>query len=119
MEIRKANTNDIDNIADLYVSNWRETYRGLVSDGYLDGMTHEYAVSKWKDHVCAPDKMILAAYEGGRFAGFAVCDPDMEIADCLFLASLHIAPEFRSKGIGSALIKECLKQAGGSLRGLC
>ena len=35
MIIRDAVYEDIDNIAKLYISNWKETYKGLLSEDYL------------------------------------------------------------------------------------
>ena len=42
MIIRDAVYDDIDNIAKLYISNWKETYKGLLSEDYLNGLTKEY-----------------------------------------------------------------------------
>ena len=39
MIIRDAVYDDIDNIAKLYISNWKETYKGLLSEDYLNGFS--------------------------------------------------------------------------------
>lgn len=35
--IRDANANDEAAIADLHVRSWRNAYRGIVDDAYMDG----------------------------------------------------------------------------------
>ncbi|MEI3045827.1 MAG: hypothetical protein V8T82_08835 [Romboutsia timonensis] len=51
MIIRDAVYDDIDNIAKLYISNWKETYKGLLSEDYLNSLTKEYAVEKWSKYL--------------------------------------------------------------------
>ena len=36
LEIRKASKEDIKGVSRVYVDSWRNTYRGLVPDDYLD-----------------------------------------------------------------------------------
>ena len=44
MIIRVAVKNDVENIAKLYISNWKETYKGLLSEDYLNSLTKELQV---------------------------------------------------------------------------
>ena len=109
--IRIAEDADIKKIADLYIHNWRETYRGLISDDYINGLTLDYAVAKWSEYIHSGDHMVLVAYEDGAFAGFAGCKPEREIENCLLLDSLHVFPCYRDRGLGSLLIQKCLEYA--------
>ena len=46
MEIRFAQPEDLQQIAQLYISNHKKTYRGLLADEYLEGLTLEYGLDK-------------------------------------------------------------------------
>ena len=87
MIIRDAVYDDIDNIAKLYISNWKETYKGLLSEDYLNSLTKEYAVEKWSE-----------------FLGFVASKKDDEEENYWYLDSLHITKNSRGKGIGTKLI---------------
>ena len=69
MIIRDAVYDDIDNIAKLYISNWKETYKGLLPEDYLNSLTKEYAVEKWNKYLKNKNH-IFVAYEGNEFLGF-------------------------------------------------
>lgn len=38
IEIRKAILNDIPQIVKLHIDSWNETYKGIISQDYLDNM---------------------------------------------------------------------------------
>lgn len=38
IKIRNANLNDINDIVQLIIDSWNETYRGIISQAYLDDM---------------------------------------------------------------------------------
>ena len=71
MIIRDAVYDDIDNIAKLYISNWKETYKGLLSEDYLNGLTKEYAVEKWSKYL-KNENHVFVAYEENEFLGRGV-----------------------------------------------
>lgn len=43
MDIRTALSFDLERIAEIYVKNHTETYRGLLSDDYFESLTLDYA----------------------------------------------------------------------------
>lgn len=63
MIIRDAVYDDIDNIAKLYISNWKETYKGLLSEDYLNSLTKEYAVEKWNKYLKNKNHILLLMKE--------------------------------------------------------
>lgn len=103
MVIRDAVDNDIDNIAKLYISNWKETYKGLLSEDYLDGLTQEYGVKKWLKYFKEGSR-IFVAYEENEFLGFVACKKDDDEEHYWYLDSLHVTKASRGKGIGTKLI---------------
>lgn len=46
--IRKASASDISGIVSLNIRSWNSTYRGLVTDSYIDKMTPETVAAKWE-----------------------------------------------------------------------
>ena len=51
MVIRDARHVDIEKIANLYISNWKNTYSGLLSQNFLDNMTIDYGIDKWSKYL--------------------------------------------------------------------
>ena len=47
MIIREAVSKEIEAIAELYVSNWKTTYSGLLPEEYLNHLTVPYGAEKW------------------------------------------------------------------------
>ena len=110
MIIRDAVYDDIDKIAKLYISNWKETYKGLLPEDYLNSLTKEYAVEKWNKYLKNKNH-IFVAYEGNEFLGFVASKKDDNEEGYWYLDSLHITKNSRGKGIGTKLIYKVGKYA--------
>ena len=105
MIIRQATVEDISLIAFLYVLNHKTTYKGLVSDDYLNNLTPEKAADRWKNYLSDERNRMWVACEEDKLLGFVSSMPDETSEKIWYLDSLHICPESRGKGIGTALIK--------------
>lgn len=104
MIIRKANDSDIESIANLYIGNWKTTYKGLLPDELLSSLKLRDGIQKWQEYLKKERHMIFVAYEDEKFFGFSACKDDDEIESCLYLDSLHVSEASRGKGIGTKLI---------------
>ena len=111
MDIRTATASDLEKIAELYVKNHTETYRGLLSDAYFERLTLDYAKEKWRTYLYSAGKKIWVAYREDEFLGFTAGMKDESLADVWYLDSLHITEKARGKGIGTAFIKTMMKYA--------
>ncbi|MCI8453059.1 MAG: GNAT family N-acetyltransferase [Lachnospiraceae bacterium] len=105
MDIRFADEKDLDQIANVYIKNHRSTYKGLLSDEYLCGLTFDYGRNKWEAYLRDESKKIWAAYEETLFLGFAAGMEDAELDRTWYLDSLHVTEDARGKGVGTALIR--------------
>lgn len=105
MRIRPAEDVDIAQIARLYVENWKETYKGILPQGYLDSLSVEEKMKSWDDYITEPRQGIFVACEGSLVLGFAAFKPYHRVDDCIYLDSLHVKKSRRGQGIGSALIE--------------
>ena len=105
MMIREANIEDIGNIAELYVSNWKATYKGMLPDEYLNHLDISYGIEKWTLFLKQSNNHIFVAYEDLTFLGFGACEPDIDLDKCLYLDSLHVCANARGKGVGTKLIQ--------------
>lgn len=104
MLIRFAEEKDLDSIARLYVHNHKTTYRGLLSEEYLNSLTVEGAKNKWKNYLAENNK-IWVAYETDIFLGFTAGKEDNELERTWYLDSLHVSENARGRGIGTQLIR--------------
>ena len=105
MVIRDAREQDIEEIAALHVANQKSTYRGLLSDEYLDRLSAADKAEQWRAYLRHDGNRLFVACDESVFLGFAACKTDAEIPGCLYLDSLHVSPEARGSGIGTSLIR--------------
>ena len=109
--LREVCALDIDNVAALWLSNWQSTYRGLLPDDFLNSLQFEDGCANWTKYISVPENRIYAAFDGDGFLGFAACEPDCELRDCLYLHSLHVAEQVRGRGVGTQLISRVWQRA--------
>jgi GNAT superfamily N-acetyltransferase len=119
LKLRDADQSDAWRIATLHAASWRNAYRGMLSDEYLDGDLLGERSRIWIERLTAPmpRQRVLLAEIGDQLAGFACAfgsdDPQLGT----LLDNLHVLPEFQRQGIGARLMSEiafwCDKQSPG------
>ncbi|MBK5251827.1 MAG: GNAT family N-acetyltransferase [Peptostreptococcaceae bacterium] len=105
MLIRPIKDSDVPAIADIYNENWKITYRNLLPDSFLNGMTHEHSRDKWLKYLhTISHGGFVALDEKNQVIGFSAYKPYTDLENCILLDSLHIKKSAQGKGIGKALV---------------
>ena len=113
MFFRIAYPNDAAAIAHLHAESWRNTYRGMMSDAYLDGDVFTERLKKWQARFDNPkdNQHIIVALQNDELAGFAcVYGADDEKWGSL-IDNLHVRPDLKGQGIGKQLIQKAMDWA--------
>jgi len=105
--VRAAAPADAAGIARVRIDAWRSTYRGMIPDAYLDGMTVEASEAHWRRILEAPPGRfsVFVAAEGGEVVGFAaglMLDPPKHDCDAE-LTAIYLRADRRRTGIGRRL----------------
>lgn len=106
---RDATPDDTAAIARIQVDTWRTTYRGVVPDAMLDGMSYERSEANWRTGLENPQSKTcikLACDENGDVFGFAAAGParpeshgfDGEIY------ALYVLQFAQQRGVGTGLV---------------
>ena len=103
--IRKAKENDIETISKIYVDSRRRTYKNILPNDYLNSLTYAQAEKKWTEYLENNNNVIFVHLDDtGTITSLAASKPYKHIKKCFYLDSLHVSPEFQSKGVGKSLI---------------
>jgi GNAT superfamily N-acetyltransferase len=101
--------NDADAIADLHTRSRQVAYRGLYGDAYLDHGLFSVSRATWRARFEDFDPtadLILAAMDGGDPVGLAYASFRLNPQVGLLIDNLHVAPERKGGGLGTALLAE-------------
>lgn len=108
VKTRTAAAADAAAIARLHAESWRVAYRGMLSDEYLDEDIFGERSALWQERFQSPaaNQYIVVAETGGSMTGFACAYGAEDKTWGSFLDNLHVAVEFKRRGIGAELIKQ-------------
>ncbi len=99
--IRKAEKEDVRQIAEILVEDWQKVYRGIMDDAFLDSMN---ADRRYEIEVRRYEKYMVAA-DGHEILGYAWLETTQdEPADCEVIA-LYVRYSKRGNGIGKLLMQ--------------
>ncbi len=103
--IRTAGAGDADAIAMLHTASWREVYRGILPDAYLDHEIVGDRLRYWTGALATPaGSFVLVACDGGVPSGFIAVARDGEPGYDAVIDSLHVAAAWRGTGLGRRLM---------------
>lgn len=108
MHIRPATPADAAAIAALHTDSWQRTYRGVLSDDYLDHQAAAERLAYWQARLREPaatQRVLLLEDETGALLGFAcvVLDEDPRWGN--YLNNLHVRHEQQGLGLGRRLMQ--------------
>ncbi len=120
--IRAACVDDADAVGEVHVRAWQSAYRGVMPDGYLDGLRSEDHAGRWRDHLLAPssDARLFVVGEDLRVVGFAAVgsalDSDLS-SEVGQLYAMNLDPGVWGRGLGRMLLDFATERLGTS--GFC
>jgi ribosomal protein S18 acetylase RimI-like enzyme len=112
--IRKATVADATAIAEAHVATWRETYRGLLPDSYLDNLTPAGREPQWHQILTLPDEqrcVLVVTGEAGVVVGFASGGPAQGSAGyAAEIYTLYLRRAYQGCGLGRNLFSALADQ---------
>jgi RimJ/RimL family protein N-acetyltransferase len=112
--VRPATIDDAEAIAGVHARSWQAAYRGIVADAFLDELSDEVWVERWRTLFTEPDRgaRTMVSVEDGEVTGFArvgpVRDPDPPGPEWEEVYAIYLDPASWGSGVGSALMAALL-----------
>jgi GNAT superfamily N-acetyltransferase len=103
-----ASSQDAESVARLQAQSWRNTYRGMLPDEFLDRHVVADRLECWTARFAsfAADRaLVLKAVSDGTLLGYVCVLLDEEPEWGARLDNLHVTPESKGTGVGYALFQ--------------
>ena len=106
--IRPATAEDARAIAQVRVDAWRATYKGMIPDAYLAGMSVDASAALWQRVLGAASKKasVFVAANGADVAGFAAGNllPEPKHGLDAELTAIYLRRDCQRRGLGRRLV---------------
>jgi GNAT superfamily N-acetyltransferase len=112
--VRRAVLGDESGIAEVQVSAWKITYRGLISQEVLEGLSVSAKVAMWRKVIDTASKaenrktVLVAVDADSKIVGFLAGGQSRDSSDIgsAELNAIYIDPAQQGAGIGTKLVKK-------------
>jgi ribosomal protein S18 acetylase RimI-like enzyme len=107
ISIRHAAAGDAQTIASLHCASWRETYRGILDQAFLDGEIEQERLAVWSKRLGDPDpsQIVLIAHDDAEPVGFVCAFTDADARWGSMVDNLHVKAGLRGQGVGEHLLR--------------
>ena len=108
--IRKAESRDKGDIANIYVESWKFTYKGIIPQDFLDGLDKDKYLARMSGEY-VPDEVVFEV--DGQVAGLAklIDYRDDDLEDSGGIKTIYFLPQYIGKGYGIILLKWLVEKA--------
>ncbi len=108
MEIKVAEYSDFERIAHLHALSWQINYANILDKDYLDNEALQDRLLIWQTRLTNPpfNQHILLIEDEGVLCGFICAFGNHDFEKGTIIESLHMAPQYRGRGLGRLLVKE-------------
>ncbi len=110
VRLRSGQAQDAALLARVFVSAWRHSYHGVVSEDRLDELD-ENEIASWLETLIRDggSTMTVAESEGNELLGFCRHGRDPDDARMGHVFSLYVRPSSSGRGLGSRLLAHALE----------
>jgi ribosomal protein S18 acetylase RimI-like enzyme len=106
MIIRKACLDDLSSIANLHAQSWRDNYRDVLSEEYLEKIVFTDRQAVWTSRLNNPltNQLVLVAEIDDHICGFICAFGDNHPTFGTIIDNLHVKSGNKGKGVGRQLL---------------
>ncbi len=106
ISFEQATTADVLAIAMLHSNSWRENYKGIVSDDYLENQVEQNRIDTWQSRFDDPksNQWVLLAKADNELVGFICLYGEHHSQHGTIIDNLHVDSNFKGRGIGTQLL---------------
>lgn len=106
IKLRPAEFSDFKAIAKLHADSWQKTYRGILSDNYLDNEVEKDRLDTWYRRLKSPgeNQIVTLATLDNMLAGFCCFYLDDDAIFGSLIDNLHVSSNLQRSGIGKILV---------------
>lgn len=111
MQIRTARVGDEKSIADVIVNTWKDAYRDIVPDSFINSLTTEKHEKLFRENIKNGTETILVLVNPKNQIIGVVCGGQDRsgIYDCELVA-IYILPDYQKRGYGKWLFRELIEE---------
>lgn len=106
IEIRPATASDLLAICDLQIDSWRSTYRGFVTDQFLDVDVENILGAHWAE-MPGQRWLVETVWVDNQLGGFIAVES--ELSCDAYVDNLHVADWAQGQGLGRKLMARAAK----------
>jgi ribosomal protein S18 acetylase RimI-like enzyme len=106
--VRSATGQDVQAIARIHVETWRQAYRGVVPQSYLDKLSVASREAAWVNILDQGASIVLVAEDQGSIIGFCSFGKSRDqgaLGSTAELYAIYVAPPCWSTGVGRDLFR--------------
>ena len=107
--VRRAIIEDAAEIANVHVNSWREAYKNLLPQDFLDELPLSFKsrMNMWRQVASESNKHLFVAETKNGIVGFSVFEParDSSVVGYGEVGAIYLLEKFKGKKIGAALLK--------------
>ena len=104
--IRKVKYEDIEQIVDINIKDWKKVYKGIIDDEILDNLNREEKIKKWREHYNIGN--VIVAEENGTILGYCRYDDNAIYENTDIdseIIAIYVDCDKLGNGIGRTLIE--------------
>ncbi len=108
MIIREAKLEDAKEIAKVHVSSWQTSYKGMMSDEFLQNLSVEKRTDLWINNLQRDENIVIVAIVNDKMIGF-VCGSQVKEGEYPSydgdVTAIYFYEEYQGKGYGKELLQ--------------
>src|ERR1041384_884220 len=112
--LRTADARDAEPIAALHTDSWQRTYRGMMSDHFLDGAALEDRRRVWRERLgtAGADQLVVVADDSARIVGFICVFARGDAGWGAYIDNLHVVHDWKGRGVGREIGRASCRERG-------
>jgi GNAT superfamily N-acetyltransferase len=114
MKIRRATIADAHQIAKVHVDCWRTTYKGILSEDFLQSLSYEARAKRWEEIISnsTGGSVFVVESEHGDIVGFANGGKERSGKDPYDgeLYAIYLLENYQRQGIGNQLVRHVVQE---------
>ncbi len=113
-KFREAKREDANKIAEVHIKSWRQAYKGIIHQSYLDNnLDVNERTKRWQENLSESKNGIFLVFDEEKLIGFSTVGKsrDDNYSDYAELYAIYLDPDYFGKGAGKALFQISLEYA--------